>query len=98
MIDWSPRGKQRLKECARYIAEECLDRLTVLNWIDNVYEKIEPLEEFPRIGNIAREIGRDDIREVMHGDYRIIYRVKRNKPEIISIRHGHFLIRSIHSL
>ena len=37
-------------------------------------------------------------RQVLVGDYRVIYRVRRRTPEIISVRHGHFLIRSIHSL
>ena len=50
------------------------------------------------IGSVVREFGRADIRQVLLGDYRIIYRVKRNIPEIISIRHGHFLIRSTRSL
>jgi mRNA-degrading endonuclease RelE of RelBE toxin-antitoxin system len=39
-----------------------------------------------------------DIRQVLLGDYRIIYRVKDNIPEIISIRHRHHLIRSPRSL
>ena len=98
MIRWSPRGKKRLLDCARYIAVQSQDRATVLRWIDKVYAAVESVETFPRSGGIVREIGRDDIREVLHGDYRIIYRIRRNSVEVISVRYGHFLIQSIRSL
>ena len=98
MISWSPRGKRRLLDCARYIAVETQDRTTTFNWLDRVYAAVEPLADFPLSGRIVPEFGRDDIREVFHGDYRIIYRVKRRRVEVLSVRHGHFLLRSIRSL
>lgn len=97
-MKWSPRGKKRLLDCARYMAVQCQDRLTVLNWIDRIYATVEPLADFPLSGRVVPEIGRADIREVFCGDYRIIYRVKRGTPEIISVRHCHFRIRSAKSL
>ena len=45
-----------------------------------------------------RELCRADIRQVIVGDYRVIYRVKRKTPEVISVRHCRFLIQSIRSL
>ena len=82
----------------RYIAEQSQDWPTVINWRDMVYAAVEHLENFPESGSTVRELNRDDIRQVLVGDYRVIYRVRRRTPEIISVRHGHFLIRSIHSL
>lgn len=98
MIHWSPRGKKRLLDCARYVAVESQDRATTLNWIEDAYAAVEPLAGFPLSGRVVPEFGREDIREVFHGDYRIIYRVRRKQVEIVSVRHGHFLLRSIHSL
>ena len=98
MIRWSKRGTLRRTEIVRYIAAASCDWETAWRWEDEVFAAVKPLEDFPRSGSIVREIGRDDIREVMHGDYRIIYRIKRDIPEIISIRHGHFRIDSIRSL
>ena len=59
---------------------------------------VEHLAGFPESGTIVRELNRDDIRQVVVGDYRVIYRVKRKTPEIISVRHCRFLISSIDSL
>lgn len=98
MIRWPPRGKARLLGCMRYIAEQSQDWPTVIKWRDRVYAAVEHLEDFPESGSIVRKLNRDDIRQVFVGDYRVIYRVKRRTPEVISIRHGHFLIDSIRSL
>ncbi len=98
MIRWSLRGKARLLGCMRYIAEESQDWPTVVNWRDRVYAAVEHLDEFPESGSIVRELNRNDIRQEIVGDYRVIYRVMRKTPEIISVRHCRFLISSIHSL
>ena len=98
MIIWTKRGEKRLWECEHYIALQCLDRLTVLNWHDRLLESIEHLGDFPESGSAVRELHHDDIRQVLVGDYRVIYRVKRRNVEILTIRHTSFLIKSLHSL
>ena len=98
MIRWSKRGKLRRTQCVRYIAQESGDWPTAWKWEDDVFEAVSHLEDFPLAGNVVREFGRADIRQVLLGDYRIIYRVKHNIPEIISIRHVRFLIHSPRSL
>ena len=98
MIRWSKRGRLRRMQCVQYIAHESGDWTTAWKWEDDVFEAVSHLEDFPLSGSVVREFGRADIRQVLLGDYRIIYRVKNNIPEIISVRHGHKLIRSIHSL
>ena len=98
MIRWSKRGKLRRMQCVRYIAQESGDWPTAWKREDDVFDAVSHLAEFPLSGSVVRKFGRTDIRQVLLGDYRIIYRVKENIPEIISIRHGHFLIRSPRSL
>ena len=98
MIRWSPRAKSRLLGCMRYIAEESQDWPTVINWRDRVYAAVEQLTDFHESGSFVRELNRADIRQVIVGDYRVIYRVKRKTPEVISVRHCRFLIQSIRSL
>ena len=98
MIHWSKRGSKRRTDIVKYIANESCDWDTAWKWEDDVFDAVEHLEKFPLTGRIVPEFNRRDIRETRLGDYRIIYRIKNRIPEIISIRHGHFLIRSIHSL
>ena len=98
MIRWSPRAKSRLLGCMRYIAEESQDWPTVINWRDRVYAAVEQLTDFPESGSFVRELNRADIRQVVVGDCRVIYRVKLKTPEVISVRHCRFLIQFIRSL
>ena len=98
MIRWSKRGSLRRMQCVQYIAQESGDWPTAWKWEDDVFEAVSHLEEFSLSGSVVRAFGRTDIRQILLGDYRIIYRVKNNIPEIISIRHGHYLIRSPRSL
>ena len=98
MIKWSNRGTLRLRQCRDYIAAESCDWATAWRWEDKVLESVEHLSDFPESGVVVRELCRNDIRQILLGDYRIIYRVKAQQCEIISVRHSRFLISSIHSL
>ena len=98
MIHWTKQGSNRLRQCRDHIARESCDWFTAWRWEDAVLASVEHLVEFPDSGSIVRELNRDDIRQVVVGDYRVIYRVKRKTPEIISVRHCRFQISSIHSL
>ena len=98
MIKWSKRAELRLRQCRDYIAAESSDWPTAWRWEDKVLKKVEHLIDFPESGAVVRELFRNDIRQILVGDYRIIYRVKNRTPEIISIRHSRFMISSIHSL
>jgi plasmid stabilization system protein ParE len=82
---WSPLSLQRIQEIADYIAA---DNLSVANdWIDSVFQKVDSLKNNPEIGRIVPELGRPDIRELIHGNYRIIYLHISTKISILTIRH-----------
>ena len=98
MIRWSKRGKLRRTQCVQYIAKESDAWPTAWKWEDDVFEAVAHLEDFPLSCIVVKEFGRKDIRQILLGDYRIIYRVRDNIPEIISIRHVRFLIRTPLSL
>ena len=98
MIKWSKRGIRRRVQCVRYIAKESQDWFTAWRWEDDVFATTAQLNDFPESGSIVRELNRNDIRQVLVGDYRVIYRVKRRNVEILTVRHTAFLIKSLCSL
>ena len=98
MIKCSKRSIRRRQQCVIYIAKESQDWLTAWRWEDDVFESVERLEDFPESGSIVRELGRDDIREIFVGDYRIIYRIRRHAPEILTVRHTRRLITTLQAL
>jgi plasmid stabilization system protein ParE len=46
------------------------------------------LSQFPRSGRIVPELGRDDIREVIVQSYRVIYRLRGDEVEILTVHHS----------
>lgn len=47
------------------------------------------LEKFPRFGRVVPEFDRDDLREIIHGAYRVIYQVNETDQRIEVARIWH---------
>ena len=45
------------------------------------------LRRFPESGRVVPELGREEIRELLVGSYRVIYRRSKNRIEIAMVRH-----------
>jgi len=85
-IVWSPLAVERASEIAEYIA---LDKPSAADkWINAVFSKVGQLASSPEIGRIVPEIKNDRFRELIYGNYRIIYRIERKQISILTIRHG----------
>lgn len=85
-IIWSPLAIERASEIAEYIA---IDKpLAAGKWINIVFSKVKQLESSPKSGRVVPEIGNDQFRELIFGNYRIIYRVEKKQISILTIRHG----------
>ena len=82
---WSPLSIQRIQEIADYIAADNIS--AAYNWIDTIFKKVEILKSDPEIGRIVPEIGKSDIRELIYGNYRIIYLSSKKQISILTIRH-----------
>ena len=85
-IVWSPLAIDRATEIAEYIAFDSPS--AAKNWVDKVFEKIELLKLSPKLGRVVPEIEREEIRELIYGNYRIIYHHSVQKISILTIRHG----------
>ncbi len=85
-IIWSPLAVDRASEIAVYIAQD--KPSAAEKWIDTVFSKVEQLKSFPEIGRIVPEINDSQFRELIYGNYRIVYRIETKQISILTIRHG----------
>jgi toxin ParE1/3/4 len=89
-IVWSPLAVERASEIAEYIA---MDKPSAANkWINAVFSKVGQLASSPEIGRVVPEIKDDRFRELIYGNYRIIYRVEKKQISVLTIRHGRQLL------
>lgn len=89
-VIWAPRAIQRALEIARYIAA---DRpAAAAKWVDEIFRLAAGLKRFPRRGGKVPETGRDEIRQLFHQPYRIIYRIEPKGVVVLTIRHARQLL------
>ncbi len=83
-IIWSPLSIERLEEISDYIAE---DNISAANkFIDDVFSKVEALKDNVEIGRIVPELAHSNIRELIFGNYRIIYRYDNKLISVLTVR------------
>ena len=85
-IIWSPLAIDRASEIAEYIAQD--KPSAAEKWINTVFSKVEQLKSSPEIGRVVPEIRNDQFRELIYGNYRVIYRIEKTQISILTIRHG----------
>ncbi|MCX5883887.1 MAG: type II toxin-antitoxin system RelE/ParE family toxin, partial [Deltaproteobacteria bacterium] len=85
-IVWSPLAVDRASEIAGYIAQD--KPSAAEKWIKTIFSKVEQLKSDPEIGRIVPEIRNNQFRELIYGNYRVIYRIEAEQISILTIRHG----------
>jgi len=85
-IIWPPLAVERVSEIAGYIAQD--NPVAAESWINTVFKKVEDLKAFPESGRLVPETDNKTIRELIYGNYRIIYRLEEKRLSVLTVRHG----------
>lgn len=90
-IQWSRRALRELVEIGQYVAEynpESAKRLT-----QKINQRVKRLARFPHMGRRVPEYGDNSIREVMEGQYRIVYYLEEEIVYIVTITRTSQILR-----
>ena len=83
-IIWSPLAIEQARDIAAYIA---LDKPSAAEqWIGEIFSSVERLEKCSNSGRIVPEIGRNNIREIVRGNYRIMYKIAVDSVEVLVVK------------
>ena len=86
-IKWTLQAKDNLKEIKEFISKDSI--VYAQNTIKNIRIKTEILKSFLQIGREVPEYEDKTIRELIEGNYRIIYYTPNNKiAYILAVIHG----------
>ena len=85
-IVWTDPAIDDLQAIRDYIARD--SELYADDFAAGILAAVERLESFPELGRVTPEAGVSKIREILFGNYRIIYRVRKNKIQILTVIHG----------
>ena len=89
---WTARGLLGLQQVHDFIAKD--QPLNAQRFIDRLTRYVDEVADSPRfVGRAVPEYHRDDIRENFFEEaYRIIYRVRADRIDILTVRHGSRLL------
>lgn len=89
-IEWSPLAIERVLELAEYIAIDKPDVAIV--WATDIFDSTDKLKEHPMLGRVVPEIRDENFRELLEGNYRVIYWLGSIKISILTVCHGRKLL------
>lgn len=85
-VVWSPRAIARVSDIAAHIGADRPE--AAARWVDELFATVANLKDHPRRGRRVPELNRAAIREVQHGNYRVIYRLDPTRIVVLTVRHG----------
>lgn len=84
-IIWTKSAVSNLEGIKEYIAQD--SQYYAVEMIEKIIGAVEKLSAYPRLGREVPEIKKENIREIIHGNYRILYRLDSEVLYIIAIIH-----------
>lgn len=85
-IRWSLTAEDDLRTLELFIAKDSI--LHAIHFIDRLVESVEKLASSPKIGRVVPEFEREDLRELLFRDYRIVYHLQSNTVTVLRVVHG----------
>ena len=85
-VRWTPQASDDLDAIAEFIAADSPHFAAL--FVIGVLESVERLVDFPQYGRVVPEIGDAAVREIILGNYRLIYRLRGGTAEILTVYHG----------
>jgi toxin ParE1/3/4 len=85
-IRWTLQAADDLEAIAEFISVDSSQYAQLFAL--HVLKAIERLATFPRSGRVVPELGNAAIREIILGNYRIVYRLRKDIVEILTVYHG----------
>jgi plasmid stabilization system protein ParE len=83
---WTEPAIQDLRDLRDYIAAD--SDFHAADFIASIITRAERITAFPMIGRVVPEAQRQNISEIVYRSYRIIYRIKGERVEVLAIIHG----------
>lgn len=90
-INWTPPALHDVESIAEYIARDSEHFAKIQT--TRFFERVEILRDFPLSGRVVPELTIKTIRELIEGNYRIVYKVvNENRIDILTVHSSYRLL------
>jgi addiction module RelE/StbE family toxin len=90
-IVWAPQAVEDVEAIRAYVARDSPHYADLV--VERIVAAVALLASSPRSGRVVPEVGDESLREVIHGNYRIVYRLRHDIIQIVTVFHGARLFR-----
>lgn len=85
-IKWTPQALDDLDAICLFIARDAPGVARV--FADRAFRATDRISDHPKLGRVVPELGLEEIREIILGNYRLIYQLRDNEVQILTVHHG----------
>lgn len=85
-VIWTDLAISDLKSIHDYISRD--SKIYADNFITKIIDRVDQLETFPKSGRVVPEFNNGNLRELILGNYRIVYRIQDEFIGIARIHHS----------
>jgi len=85
-VRWTSQAVDDIESIAEFISQDSIHYASL--FVSDILAAVERLEHFPQIGRVVPELNDLVIREIILGDYRIVYRLSGEIAEVLTVFHG----------
>ncbi len=90
-LSWTKEALLRLQEIEEYISRD--NPAAAIEFVDKLISVAETIIYNPKKGRVVPELSLENIREILHKNYRVVYLVKKSSIEILTVFEGHQLLK-----
>ena len=91
-LKWTQESLLKLQEIEEFISLDNPNK--AIKFIDELILVAEKLTANPEMGRIVPELSINKLREIIHKNYRIIYKKKKKDISILTVFEGHRKLRT----
>ena len=85
-VKWTLQSVEDLESITDFIAKDSLYYACL--FIVDIFKAVDHLKKFPKSGRVVPELNDLTVRELILGNYRLVYRFKKDTLELLTIYHG----------
>ena len=85
-VNWTAAALEQLRDIHSFVARSSPQYASKV--VDRLTRRSQQIASFPHSGRVVPDVNDVNIREIMEGQYRIIYHLLEGDIDIIAVVHG----------
>ena len=90
-VYWTKEALEKLQQIKDFISQDNTE--AALKFVEKLISMGESIVENPERGRIVPELSISEIREIVYKNYRIVYLLKKNSIDILTVFESHRLLK-----